>query len=372
MRNKDLKKLLKKEASKVSIKDYTNEILNNVNHQPLVIENTKKNKKSHRALGFSLAGLTMVMASVLLIFFILRPTTIIPTPPGPGPSVDPTTPIGPGPITSLSKKEMVLSKEVVALGNAIESIGTINTNNSLLGYKSILLDSSDKEDDNEAFNGDENESTDVTLDYDSYKNIAYEMNTYLYAADSFINKDSIEVSVKENDNLNYPYDYLMHIIMNDTDFLKEYFLYYNEKKEDLNVEIEGIIMIDGISYEISGEREDNGDEVELELKLITGVNSYISIKNETEINENEYEYTFFKDGIIIKGVSMEIVNEKNERKAEIEIIENDLRKEFEFTYFEDYILSEYKDKDLELEIRINIFPTYYSYVYNDYEVNLDK
>ena len=349
MRNKDLKKILKNSIKDVEIKDYTNEILNNVNHRATI--EAPKAKAHHYRLAFSLGGAALALATILILVFMLKPA-IVP----------------PSPITGLMKKEAVLSKEVVALGNALEAVGA-NGDTSLASYTSTLL-ASDEGDEND----DSDSDNEVEITIDTLDRIALEMNTYLYAASAFINKDNIEVSLAHNNDKKYNYEYKMVIVMNDIDFKKEYILYYDEDKSKNEVEIDGVILIDNESFKVKGEREDDEDEVELELTVHTGDNSYIAISNETELNENEYEYTFYKDGVIIKGVAMEICNENNERRAEIEIIENNLKRSLEFSYFTDHIKAQYQDDDLELEVNIKIYSDYYLYEFSDYkhEIKLNK
>ena len=324
MKKKDLMRLMKESYDEVEIKDYTNEILAKVDHRAVVEEKHKRH--FFMPIGIAMAGILLI-ASLLFLF--------------PHDKIKPIE----GPL-EVGRKEEVLSREIIALGNII---GDLDTNTaSLMSYEF------------------------TTSEYDE---IAREVNKYLYTTNIFMESDNISIEYILNEDKPYSnYKYKMEIAFRDTSFTSSYLAYYNEIKDSNTVEIEGIILIDGIERELFGEREDSGDEVELELKVKTGAKSYISIKNETEVNENEYQYTFVENDVVVKGVSMEVELEGAIKETEIKITEYGETKSFEFTYNEDNIEATYKDSLAELEMVIIPYESYYIYTFEgtDYELKLNK
>ncbi len=242
MRKSELKRMLKDGYNNMELKDHTNEILDRVDHRVIAVPK----RSTHRIfLPLALALSSLILVISLLFLF----------PKG----------IGNGAISSelvVSKKEEVLSREIIALGNIV---GEVDTNQpKLMSY---------------SFTNEE------------YDSIAKEVNKYLYTTSIFMDKDEVTINYLINKDSNYSnYKYKLEILFKDNEVhTSSYLAYYNEEKSNTSVEIEGIIIIDGIERALEGEREDEGDEVELELKVMYGDNSYISVKNETEINENEYK-----------------------------------------------------------------------------------
>ena len=102
-----------------------------------------------------------------------------------------------------------------------------------------------------------------------------------------------------------------------------YTVYYNEtEKNETETELIGLFILNDRAYPMRGEKSVENDECEMELTIYMEENTYISVSNETSINENEYEYTYVEDGVVVKDVSMSVSSENGESKTEIELTEN--------------------------------------------------
>ena len=128
---------------------------------------------------------------------------------------------------------------------------------------------------------------------------------------------SSEVGLKD-------YNFVMTITFED----ETYKMYYNEfntktKKEidDEDVEIEtsstleGVLVVDGVQYEVEGEREfeEEGRETESSIEFITYLDNenYIVYEQSVEDDEVQYEYTIYKNGNKIQETEFEMEKERN-------------------------------------------------------------
>ena len=96
-----------------------------------------------------------------------------------------------------------------------------------------------------------------------------------------------------------------------------YTLYFNEtvlkeKDDDDLFELEeefklkGLAIIDGVEYKMTGSKEIEEDEEELELKITLDESNYVLIEQETETNESEYSYVVVKNGKKVLSMSFEL------------------------------------------------------------------
>lgn len=83
-------------------------------------------------------------------------------------------------------------------------------------------------------------------------------------------------------------------------------MFENEKEYRL----EGVAVIEGIEYQIKGEKEIENDESSLDIKVILDENNYVVIEQEIENNEQEYEYEVYKNGKKYTSISFEVEDGK--------------------------------------------------------------
>jgi hypothetical protein len=330
MNNKKFKQLIQSKVEKIEVKDFTAEILNSTSHQILPSKEKEKSKLWVLPLTSSIVIATSMAICIPLGLF--------------------DNGSGKGDKLEVSKAEMVLSRELLALGNVLVDNKNVNT-----------------------LKKQARRSKDTTI---NYQKIAEDCNYYLLTGDAFIYQEDINVEYQKNNDKNYSsYQFKMNVSYIDhKQYEVSYLSYFNQNEISKNkIEIEGIFLIDNKEYPLFGEENKNNEEVELELKIFTEENSYISISNETEINENEYEYKYVEDGKLVKGVEFSYEVENGRKETEITIIENNSTVSYGFEYFDDTIECEYEFNSLEVEIEIYVHNDYYLYLFEDKtQIKLNK
>lgn len=340
MKTKDLKKLLQKEANQIPIGNYQQQILSQVQVENMVEEKTPTKKKK---LGLWFSSFVAATACVCVVLFAVINSTK-PNHPTPPPS------------TQVSKAKQLLSYEMVALGNVVDS-----------SYESTLQIKRKQEPTNEQIQ------------------IVEEIHEYLITGEMMLNKENITIQNQINKDVNYP-DYAYQLIVS-YQSLTDYTLYYNEQTlfeedEDEDIDevaskLEGVMIKNEIPFLIEGKKEVENDEFECELIIYEDATkqNYIKINQETETNENEYAYEFFKDGKCIRELSLELEIENNKKEMSIEIQEGNLEKEFTFEY--NLTLNEirctYENDTDDIEIKdiiIYIHDEYYLYVFSKLDVEI--
>ncbi len=334
MKTKDLKDILKIEANKINIPDYSENILAKVDYNTKpVADSSCKRKKSTRIIIPSLTGFVTVLAIIILVLFInFKSTEVKP---------------------SLTRGKELIGKEIFVAGNLVDS------NSSKLSKFS-------------------QKNSDIL--YDDAKFI----HDYLIIGEMMFEQDNIEISVYENNDSNYKeYDYLMQVRYKvETEYFLDYDFYYNETQKnnykndekESNSTFEGIMLIGDIEYVVNGEKEIEDDEYETTTRIFTSSESYIEIKQETEINENEYSYIFYENNRKIKELKQSIEIEDNNKEMEIELkdFSTNISKELQFKYLNNYIYCEYEreinEEEVEIELKIYEYADYYEYHFNEDQI----
>lgn len=340
MKTKDLKKLLQKEANQIPIGNYQQQILSQVQVENMVEEKTPTKKKK---LGLWFSSFVAATACVCVVLFAVINSTK-PNHPTPPPS------------TQVSKAKQLLSYEMVALGNVVDS-----------SYESTLQIKRKQEPTNEQIQ------------------IVEEIHEYLITGEMMLNKEDITIQNQINEDKNYQ-DYAYKLVVSYQSSM-DYTLYYNEQTlfeedeeediDEVSSQLEGIMIKNGTPFVVKGQKEVENDEFECELIIYEDdtKQNYIKINQETETNENEYTYEFFKDGRCIRELSLELEIENNKKEMSIEIQEGNLEKEFTFEY--NLTLNEirctYENDTDDIEIKdiiIYIHDEYYLYVFSKLDVEI--
>ena len=113
--------------------------------------------------------------------------------------------------------------------------------------------------------------------------------------------------------------------------------------------LEGIVVIDGVEYEMKGKKEVEADESEISFKYFLNENSFVcveqSIENEDSETEREFEYKVVNNGQMIYNYSLELENDEVELKTK-SLKDGKMVLEFEFMEFEGrkIIKAEYKNE----------------------------
>ena len=93
----------------------------------------------------------------------------------------------------------------------------------------------------------------------------------------------------------------------------------NKDEEEVEKHIKGIVVVGENEYQVSGDREIEGNESSVEYKVMFDEKNYVKIESEVEGTENEYEYSKYVDGKRVFKSEVEYeINEDGEIEIEFE------------------------------------------------------
>lgn len=148
-------------------------------------------------------------------------------------------------------------------------------------------------------------------------------------------KKPVNVSVEETDN--EVYKHKLTIEINALSGKTEMKMYYNEtlldneeidiedsdEEEEVESKLTGIIKIGEQEFAISGKKEVEGDEVELEFEARINNGNYVKFKQETELGEQEFSYELYdKDENLLDKVEFELEIEDEELEIEYKFLDS--------------------------------------------------
>ena len=171
---------------------------------------------------------------------------------------------------------------------------------------------------------------------DEFVLMANEVNDYIFSCEQLIDSDNIKYVKKDNENNQFDYDYQM-IISYDNKDIYCYYNEYNKNKNKNKAKMEGVVVIDGSIYDFDGKRENDDGEDELTMYVYLSQDSrssFIKIENEREIEDDEIEFEYkiteHRSGKEISKVEIEINVEENETTFEIEKEINKNKEQYKF------------------------------------------
>ncbi len=161
-----------------------------------------------------------------------------------------------------------------------------------------------------------NETTPEVVETSSMINV----NEYLTMIEAMFVEEKPLVMNDESSDLS---EYEFKVIFEARDLTgkkSNYVIYYNqieitEKDDDIFEEekeyrLEGVAVIEGVNYQIKGEKELEGRETSLDITIKLDSQNYVVIEQEIDNNEQEYEYEVYKDGKKYTSISFEVINGK--------------------------------------------------------------
>ncbi len=332
--SKKLNDFLKSKADEVVITDNKAQILAQVDYQP----HEQKKKSIFDIFKWFLIPVGAIGAAIVLCLTLI-------------PQDGPNNP----PVVAHSKS--YLGYEVLAVGSVLESPNPQNVK---------ALKRINDSDDNDI----ENENT-------NYEAIASDIKNYLVVGEMMLEKKEVTTTVKDNEDSNYPYQYVLETTYVDNSKNdNNYKMYFNENKtqesdddiEEVSSVFNGLLIKNDATYQIAGEKEMEEGECELTMRVYydeTKAN-YVMINQEIEHMENEYTYSFYKNNKLVEEVSLEIETESNRKEMSIEIKKDTAEKEYEFVYVsENKIECSYDNDSSEYELVINIKKDSYEFVFEN-------
>lgn len=158
----------------------------------------------------------------------------------------------------------------------------------------------------------------------NFNDVTTKINEHYLTIKQMLTKEKLNYEIIQIDSELYENKMIINPSFS-TDFDLKYTIYFNKTKvqtkdddEEL-FNLDGIITIDGKTYEISGEIETEDDEIETKIKVVTGDNEYFIIEQEKEENEEEFVYTSFVNGKKQNEYAISYEVEDNEIEIKIEI-----------------------------------------------------
>ena len=319
MTKNDIKEILKKSASEIKLPDLTNSIINNVN---VVTKTTVKAKKRFK-LRYLLAPCLAVASVIIIVLSIF------------------------------------LNNKNISTNNEID----LTTSKLVIGREVMLASS--------ILNDEVNQPINLRYTQNDYENDINSIHEYLLTCDLLREDIIVDYKLYLNEDENYPYKYKM--LLNYPNFT--YTFYYNEVNteydfddlDEVSIDFNGLLLLNETSYSVRGHRENEGnDEFKTETIILQDDMPYLRISQENEEDENEYTYSYYRNGRIIKEVTQSLEFDDGKREMSISIEENNEETEISFTYHNEYIEVEYEiennEEEFELEdLIIYIFDDHYIY-----------
>ena len=123
-----------------------------------------------------------------------------------------------------------------------------------------------------------------------------------------------------------------------------YTFYYNERLieeefDDGELEqefrLEGLVVLDGMEYQMFGQKETENDEMEMSFKVLKDERNYVEIEQEMENDEQEFAYTIYENGR--KTYETELEYEIDARKNKIEFEFSEKSDKDRKTYSYEYV-----------------------------------
>lgn len=151
--------------------------------------------------------------------------------------------------------------------------------------------------------------------------IANKVHKEYMAIRQMLYSDKTSYEIRKSTNENYTDEMIIKLFYDNFDL--EYKVYYNKTLKEIDddeelYDLNGIIIIDGKTYEVIGETEKEEDEIETKLKIILDNKTYFIIEEEYEEDEKEFVYAYYQNNKLIQRNTLSIETEKGETEIVIE------------------------------------------------------
>lgn len=113
--------------------------------------------------------------------------------------------------------------------------------------------------------------------------------------------------------------YFNEIIIEDDDDDDKFDKIFEEKEVESH--LEGIVILDGIEYKMTGEKEVEGNELEMKFKVSLDDQNYVIVEQEIENDEEEFNYTKYENGIKVFETSIEFERDIFDKEFEFTVKE---------------------------------------------------
>lgn len=100
--------------------------------------------------------------------------------------------------------------------------------------------------------------------------------------------------------------------------------------EDQETKIDGILIMNGTEYTITGKKEIEENEEKIEIKSFIDEKNYVKVVSKVEGDERKYNYEVVTDGVVVNSSKVKIEEEDNESKFVLEYVDGQTSGKFEF------------------------------------------
>jgi hypothetical protein len=180
-----------------------------------------------------------------------------------------------------------------------------------------------------------------------------ELEEYLDLMYTFLGSTDNGFKVAVEENIENEYAYTMIIttsaINGDVNVFR---FYYNEETVELEDDeyetvIDGIMILDQVTYIVNGVRKVESDSEELQLIAKLDDENYVTMHYEIESDDEEveskYEYEMYVDNVLVKQIEIDFEQEEDEKEMKLFFLEGLLEREFSFEV-------EFDEEELKIEI----------------------
>jgi hypothetical protein len=141
--------------------------------------------------------------------------------------------------------------------------------------------------------------------------------------------------------------------------IQTYVIHYNliltdEDEDEFEFDLEGIMIIDGQTYILTGEREVEEGEESIEFTAKLDDLNYVESEYSIESDEIEFEIKVVRNGEVVSETKIEIKYEEDETKIEFDFVEGESKGTYEFKY---EMEGNQQVLKIEFDVVINDIPT---------------
>ena len=156
-----------------------------------------------------------------------------------------------------------------------------------------------------------------------------------------------------------------------------YTIYFNksfiEKDDDEEIyNLNGIIIINNINYEIIGETVVEEDEVETKIKVLINETEYFIIEQEKEDDEEEFVYKTYVNNKLTKEVVISYEIENKDIEIKLELNTSSRNEEIKAKYKNNELILKVEFNDYEGKIKVIDSIDSISYYFINEKVTINK
>ena len=190
------------------------------------------------------------------------------------------------------------------------------------------------------------------------------LNKYIDIFDSVVGNNAI---TSQKEHLDDPdYNYKITTTVTDLNGDKQTFemkfkevkadntLVTDDDRDEITSRLQGVMIYQGNEYTISGKKEVERDEIEIEFRAYIDRDNYVLVEQETESGEQEFTYSVYSNGIMVDSTSIEIEKERNELEVEMQYEKDGVNATYKFEREGNALRIFYRDESGQGYIRARV------------------